>query len=789
MKRILLLLLVSVSAAFGQSSVTYNNYDHKIKKPPTSAGSAYDYDFTGLTLHGISGGAITPGGSDQQFQWNNAGALDGTAIYTTSGSVVTVQADKVQYVQSGAPSAKFNFDGSHIATSSNRNIRIPDANCSLVIPDNGASNNFLTAIANTGVISKAQPTIGNLANLSGTSKLTGSSSSTTGIQEISLSSNLVISSTTLDLAPNLSFSSLSLTGSIGNGFIDLASQSSPPSTPAGSHVRLYYGSAPGLAWEDSTGFTRTFKQLSPTISANRFINLPDADTSIPIFGQIITFTGPTAPHTITLPDSDFIVPFTGEQVVGNANATWGPTSTVLRINAAMTANKNIILPAASAFSPGTRIVYIDHATPDGSAFIRTFTAAGADFVNGGLTYAPFAGPGTVELETDGSGAWSPVHDSVSVASIRDLTDPSKQLQFDLSGITTATTRTWTVPNVNTSIPVFGQTITFSGPTAARTVTFPDASFTAARTDAANTFTGTQTVGALVATSVNGNTITTGTGTLTLGAGKTTTFDHTSTFTTTDAQTYTFPTTSATLARTDAANTFTGTQTFTAPVLGTPASVNLTNGTALPVSGITASTSTALGVGSIELGHASDTTIARVGAGIMSVEGIEHPSHFFIRAASTVTQGNDNSAHAIFTTPTNGRITLPVSGVYAFRGYFSWTAMSLTSGNIKVDVLGAGTASTTAWQWQAVGSETAAGSAGALAGGTYVTSASAASIVTATTNATCNVAISGTVDVTTAGTIIPTQTLVTAAQAVLGVGSHFEMWRIAPTGATSAGPVD
>ncbi len=59
--------------------------------------------------------------------------------------------------------------------------------------------------------------------------------------------------------------------------------------------------------------------------------------------------------------------------------------------------------------------------------------------------------------------------------------------------------------------------------------------------------------------INGNTFTAGTGTLTISAGKTTTFDHTSTFTTTDGQTYTFPTTSATLARTDAANTFTGLQ--------------------------------------------------------------------------------------------------------------------------------------------------------------------------------------------------------------------------------------
>ena len=49
-------------------------------------------------------------------------------------------------------------------------------------------------------------------------------------------------------------------------------------------------------------------------------------------------------------------------------------------------------------------------------------------------------------------------------------------------------------------------------------------------------------------------------------------------------------------------------TLVTPALGTPSSVTLTNATGLPVSGITASTSTALGVGSIELGHATDTTI-------------------------------------------------------------------------------------------------------------------------------------------------------------------------------------
>ena len=55
-------------------------------------------------------------------------------------------------------------------------------------------------------------------------------------------------------------------------------------------------------------------------------------------------------------------------------------------------------------------------------------------------------------------------------------------------------------------------------------------------------------------------------------------------------------------------------------LGTPSSGTLTNATGLPLSGITSSTSTPLGVGSLELGHASDTTLARAAAGVMSVEG-------------------------------------------------------------------------------------------------------------------------------------------------------------------------
>lgn len=75
------------------------------------------------------------------------------------------------------------------------------------------------------------------------------------------------------------------------------------------------------------------------------------------------------------------------------------------------------------------------------------------------------------------------------------------------------------------------------------------------------------------------------------------------------------------------------KTFVAPALGTPASGTLTNCTGLPVAGITASTSTALGVGSIELGHATDTTLSRSAAGVLAVEGVTVPT---ISSTSTIT---------------------------------------------------------------------------------------------------------------------------------------------------------
>lgn len=114
------------------------------------------------------------------------------------------------------------------------------------------------------------------------------------------------------------------------------------------------------------------------------------------------------------------------------------------------------------------------------------------------------------------------------------------------------------------------------------------------------------LGVATATTINGLTITTNVGgVLTITSGKTLSASNTLTLAGTDSTVMTFPSTSATIARTDAANTFTGIQTMTSPVINT----------------------------GLELGNASDTTLTRVSAGVIAVEGVTVPT---ISSTNTLT---------------------------------------------------------------------------------------------------------------------------------------------------------
>lgn len=176
--------------------------------------------------------------------------------------------------------------------------------------------------------------------------------------------------------------------------------------------------------------------------------------------------------------------------------------------------------------------------------------------------------------------------------------------------------------------------------------------------------------------------------------------------------------------------------FTAPTLGTPASGTLTNCSGLPVAGITASTSTALGVGSVELGHASDTTITRVSAGLIAVEGVTVVD---VSTAQTLT--NKTLTSPVLTTPsaftTGGVITLAENTSIAYdpAGSADGKYTGLTIGGTAGEALAFGDVivlDVTAGKWFKGSVSAAAGADGDLRGGTGMCVLAAAGDASATT---------------------------------------------------------
>lgn len=136
-----------------------------------------------------------------------------------------------------------------------------------------------------------------------------------------------------------------------------------------------------------------------------------------------------------------VQPVANESTTGNVNKTWPNGATVLRQTVALTANRNLTLPAANSYPPGSIIFYVDKVTSTTSSFGRAVSPAGSDTLNGGTSATTlFTGAGTVAFETDGGSAWVTVGDTAVVGSLQDPTDKTKQAIFDLSALASGETR-------------------------------------------------------------------------------------------------------------------------------------------------------------------------------------------------------------------------------------------------------------------------------------------------------------------------------------------------------------
>jgi len=167
-----------------------------------------------------------------------------------------------------------------------------------------------------------------------------------------------------------------------------------------------------------------------------------------------------------------------------------------------------------------------------------------------------------------------------------------------------------------------------------------------------------------------------------------------------------------------------------------------------------------------------------------------PVKHFIRADATRTFASNTNQQAIFTTPTNGRLTLE-TGVYQFEGLIAMTSMSGTSGNGKFSLLGAGSATLDAILWQAIGNDVVAEATAAATGGSWhvIATQTAVNITTAGAGTGICFVVKGTFEVTGAGTIVPSFAQTTAAAAIVSIGSYIEFSRVGSTTAKSVGQWD
>lgn len=284
---------------------------------------------------------------------------------------------------------------------------------------------------------------------------------------------------------------------------------------------------------------------------------------------------------------------------GNLKLSGASSGTSL-LNASATGGGTATLPAGS----GT-LVYAAGAVTSIAGTANQITASASTGAVTLSTPSDFRLPGTINLLT--------------------LTQPATG-----ATLTLANNKAFTVSN----------TLTLAG-TDSTVMTFPSTSATIARTDAANTFTGTQTIGALVATTVNGNTFTTGTGVLTIAASKTLTVSNTLTLAGTDTSTLNIG-----AGGTLGSNAFTSTAYAPAASPTFTGTVTLPDSTTITSSGHSALTLTgALAVAFSTTGvklkqNAATITDSTTGAGTLATTAVDYlASPTLATAANAITVTN------------------------------------------------------------------------------------------------------------------------------------------------------
>ncbi len=162
-----------------------------------------------------------------------------------------------------------------------------------------------------------------------------------------------------------------------------------------------------------------------------------------------------------------------------------------------------------------------------------------------------------------------------------------------------------------------------------------------------------------------------------------------------------------------------------------------------------------------------------------------PARHCTRQAASRSLTSSVSEQAVFDAAQD-TLTLE-TGTYFFQSLIYVTGLSATSGNFAFDFIGAGTATAADILYHGWGIDnTTPTNAATVTGSWTITQQSVASIVTAGTGTGAAVNLQGTFEITGAGTIIPSVTLVTASAGTVAAGTFFCVERWGATGVATVG---
>ena len=647
-----------------------------------------------------SGGGGTPGGSTTQLQYNNAGAFGGISGATTNGTALTVASS--DFILAGSSSGTTTLNAAATASGV---LTLPAATDTLIgkaTTDTLTNKTYDTAgtgnsLSINGVAATANTGTGAVARATGptfTTPTLGVAAATT-LNKVTITAPATGSTLTIADGKTLTASNtLTFTGTDGS------------SVAFGTGGTVLYGNqsitlSGDITGSGTTAITTTLATVNAnvgsfgsataagtfTVNAKGLITAASNTTVTPAVGSITGLGTGVATFLATPSSANLATAVTDETGTGALVFATSPTLTTAVLGSSTATTQT---PADNSTKVATT-AYVDAAVL-GQNFkeaalvattanlvgaylsgVFTYTATGTDAIDG----VTLALSNRVLVKNQTTSFQNGIYSVTTAGAI------------GVAGVLTRTSDANTSGEFKTGDSIF---VTSGTVNTSTTWAYTGIDSPAIGTDA---ITYVQAAGLGQYTSGNGITIT----------GASVAIDTSVTVDKTTVQTLTNKTLTS--------------PTFTAPVLGTPASGVGTNITGIPAANILAGSfgagayviSTSLQAATIELGNATDTTLSRVSAGVIAVEGVTVDT---ISAANTLT--NKTLTSPILTTPALGT---PASGVMTnvtgtATGLTSGITNALKSATTTVDVSAAtapssgqvltATSSTTA-TWQAAGGTT------------------------------------------------------------------------------------